>query len=142
MSLRFPLVMAWMLVAAAPAFAAGAAPSLRPGLWEVRVESRMEGMSLPMPVLTKRHCVTEQDRKPLIPEQGKDCKVLGQKMEGNTFSWRVRCRDAGGSMEGTGRMVYAGDRYHGSLDYRMTGGQMDGMRMRQEIQGRRLGDCQ
>ena len=115
---------------------------LRAGLWEVRVETEMEGVPMALPTMTRKTCVTEKDLVPHTPQQGEDCKVLEQEMQGNTVTWRIRCRQSEGTTEGSGRIVYQGDRYRGTLDIRMAGGQMDGMRMRQKISGRRLGACQ
>lgn len=121
--------------------AAGTGGPQQTGLWEVRVETEVPGMPAPIPPMTHKTCVTQKDLVPPTRQPGQECKMLERNLQGNTLTWKVRCEQGGRISEGVGRIVYQGERYHGTMDLQMRGGRMGDLHMRQRLSGRRLGDC-
>jgi hypothetical protein len=118
-----------------------AAMDVRTGLWESHIESEIEGLPISPPPMTHRNCVTEEDLVPQMESPGQECEVLEHSTSGKTVNWRVQCRQDGMTMTGSGKIVYAGDRYEGNVVMTMDGGPMGPMKMTQTMKGRRIGDC-
>ncbi|MGZ9197284.1 MAG: DUF3617 domain-containing protein, partial [Candidatus Deferrimicrobiaceae bacterium] len=130
-----------------------AAVDLKDGEWEVISETSMTMGTMSMPSTTSKvtHCLTRDDTIPASEKQ-KDCKVVDQKVVGNTVSWRVVCKDG----EGEGEITYRGTTYNGTFRMKMAeGGEAtkkrtsrkktaeDGetMTMNVKLSGKHLGPC-
>jgi len=133
LSLAFPAVFA-----AAPALAA---PNLEEGNWEITTKLEMPGMPFAMPPSKHNQCMTKKELVPDASRKGQDCKVLEQKVTGNTLTWRIQCKDKEGTMDGEGRITYAGKSYDGTMKARMKekGGEV--MEMNFQYQARHTGPC-
>jgi len=128
-----------------------AGPNMRPGLWEMTLQTQMQGMegapmgiqgmTGAMPAFTHRQCITAKDLVPRTQRPGEQCKVSTQKIKGNTVTWQVQCDSQGMKTTGSGRVTYSGTSYNGTIDMQMTGGPMGTMKMSQVIRGKRIGDC-
>ncbi|TRZ97401.1 MAG: DUF3617 family protein, partial [Deltaproteobacteria bacterium] len=97
------------------------------------------------------YCLTRED---LVPkgEKEKDCKVVDQKVVGNTVSWRIVCKEG----EGEGEITYRGTTYNGTFKLKMVeGGEAtrkrtsrkksaedeETMTMNMKLAGKYLGPC-
>jgi hypothetical protein len=103
----------------AGATAHSAAVDMKDGEWEVTSETSMTMGTMSMPSMTSKvtHCLTRDDPVP-ASEKEKDCKVVDQKVVGNTVSWRVVCKDG----EGEGEITYRGTSYKGTFRMKMAEG--------------------
>jgi hypothetical protein len=124
-----------LLFVAGPAHSAGV--DMKEGEWETSTEtSMMMGtMSMPPMAVKTTYCITRED---LVPksEKNKDCRILEQKIVGNTVSWRMVC----GKNEGEGEVTYRGSTYKGNFRMMMVeGGQT--MTMNMKLAGKYLGPC-
>ena len=135
------VIVAGFLLAAWYGSAAAAGPNMRPGLWETTIKTEMQGMAMPMPTTSYRHCITKEDLVPRTERPGEQCKILKNTISGDTVTWRVSCESQGMKTTGTGRITYKGDTYHGSIEMQMSGGPMGSMKMSQKMQGKRIDNC-
>lgn len=130
------------LFAFAPAVA-GAAPNMQDGEWEITTKMDMKGMpafmSRPM---TYKQCITQKDAVPQKREPNKDCKMVSQKIVGNTVSWVMVCKDKDGTMESSGKITYRKDRFDGTMKATMSGKESGNMDMNYKMTGKRIGPCQ
>lgn len=114
---------------------AGGAPDMKPGLWEITVNTQMQGMNIPPSTTTQ--CLTEEDIVPAGNQPGQECEVIDMKVSGNTVTWIMRCSGQGGDVESTGRIEYQGDSFQGSMTTIIG----EGMSVESIMTGKRLGDC-
>ncbi len=124
-------------------------PNIKPGKWEIKTTVNMPMMP-EAKVTTQTECVTpEEASDPLaaIMEEG-ICKVLNKKESSNTIEFEVECEgDMGMKMNGKGRFTANGTTASGNMEMTMNmpanmpqmGGQS--MKMTQEWEGKRIGDC-
>jgi len=133
---RLLAVIAISLAMAGTAFAGGS-PNMKPGLWEITTQAKMQGMTLPPTTITQ--CITKDDMVPRGDTQTQDCEVSDVKTSGDTVTWTMRCSGEGGDVESTGRITYHGDRFEGSMTTII---KEQGMTMESTMSGRRIGDCQ
>jgi hypothetical protein len=124
-----------LLCAAGTAHSAGV--DMKEGDWEISSETSMtmEGMSMPPMANKSTYCLTREDMVPKS-EKDKDCKMVKQKIVGNTVSWRMECKKG----EGEGEITYRGTTYNGFMKMKMV---EDGetMTMNMKMSGRYLGPC-
>ncbi len=120
----------------------GAAPNMKPGLWETKVRTEMAGMPMQMPPVTTRQCIRESDMVPQTNSSGQDCKVVDQNVGGSTVTWRIECKADNMQTTGHGKIVYHGDTFQGQIDMTMQQQGMGPMSMTQKMEGKRIGDCQ
>ena len=123
--------------------AAGGVQALdfQPGKWQVTSKVEMPGMPVPVPPMTSTQCMTEQEPVPANSAQGQACEILDMKTEGNTVSWKMKCNEAGGKSEGSGRITYHGDSFEGSIRTKVGGAGSD-MVVTTQVTGKRLGSCE
>lgn len=129
--------------------AAGAGqPQIQPGLWEIVTQVKTAGMSMSMPAMTARQCLTAEEiakRGKLLAHPPKSsrqhCETKDFVHKGNTVTWTMVCRGGQGDSQGEGRVVYdSRTAYHGRIHIkaRVRGRTMD---MTQHIQAHRMGQC-
>ena len=124
-----------LLCAAGTAHPAGV--DMKEGDWEITSETSMtmEGMSMPPMANKSTYCLTREDPVPKS-EQDKDCRIVKQKVVGNTVSWRMECKKG----EGEGEISYRGTTYDGFFKMKMVEeGQT--MTMNVKLAGKYLGPC-
>ena len=124
-----------LLCAAGTAHPAGV--DMKEGDWEISSETSMAmgGMSMPPMANKSTYCLTRED---LVPksEKDKDCRIVKQKVVGNTVSWRMECKKG----EGEGEISYRGTTYDGFFKMKMVDeGQT--MTMNMKLAGKYLGPC-
>lgn len=121
------------------------AQAMEPGLWEMTMSMQMEGMEqgAGSHVFKVSKCMTKDDMIPQEKEKNKDCKMLSQKVSGDTVSWAMRCVDEKGAvMESDGKVTYTGTKMDGTMNMTVqetSKGQK--MKIKQTMQGKRTGPC-
>lgn len=124
-----------LLCAAGTAYPAGV--DMREGNWEISSETSMTMGAMSMPPMANKstYCLTREDPVPKS-EKDKDCRIVKQKVVGNTVSWRMECKKG----EGEGEISYRGTTYNGFFKMKMV---EDGqtMTMNTRLAGKYLGPC-
>ena len=120
---------------ALPLFAADS--PMKPGKWQITVQTEMSGMPVQLPPVTMTECVTpEQAAAPQPPatDAGSDCAVSDYKVNGNVVTWSVACPKE--NVTGTGRITFSSDSYDG-----VTKMKMGDTEVTQKLSGKYLGPC-
>lgn len=130
---------------------AHAAPDLSdmmaPGLWEMTMDMKIDGMPMSMPTQTLRRCITQVtlDQNHGIPKPqthgNVTCKTISMDRSGDTVNWTMACTGQG-DMQMDGTVSFdSRETYHSTVH--MTG-TMQGrqIQMTQNMQGKRIGECQ
>jgi hypothetical protein len=124
-----------LLCAAGSAYSAGV--DVKEGEWELSYETSMTmgAMSMPSTPGKSTSCITRENLVPKT-EKDKDCKVVKQKVVGNSVSWRIECKKS----EGEGEITYRGSTYKGNFRMKMV---EDGqaMTMNMKLAGKYIGPC-
>lgn len=119
-------------------------PNLADGLWEITSQTEIKGLppgSMPPNMThTMKQCLTRQQAVPSQPDKNPACKLLNSKVDGNTVSWIMQCRNPEGTVDSTGRITYSGNTFSGEVRIDSSGGKQK-MNMVQKMSGRRIGDC-
>lgn len=122
-----------------------AAQAMEPGLWEMTMSMQMEGMEAASGghVLKVSRCMTKDDMIPQEKEKDKDCKILSQKVSGDSVTWAMRCVDQKGAvMESDGKVTYKGTTMEGTMNMTVQeNAKAQKMKIKQTMQGRRTGPC-
>ena len=136
-----------ILAAAVVFFAAGANAGLdmQDGKWEITTEVEMPGMPIKMPTVTVTECLTSKAPVPPASDEGEkgegmECKVVEQKVSGDTITWKVKCSGSSGESESSGKVTYKGDRMEGIMKMKAKHGG-EAMEMTSRMKGRRIGRC-
>jgi hypothetical protein len=147
---RFALVLlpvAFMLLATgcskkeeAPPPASKPAPSpsvnMQEGKWEITTTFEMPGMPADvMKPQTFTTCLSQKDYVPADKDQ-KDCTMQDVKIDGNTVTWSMACKDSSGK----GRVTYAGNTFDGFIETIMREGAKE-MNAKMSMKGRHIGPC-
>jgi hypothetical protein len=107
------------------------------GLWEITSKMEIPGMPVPMPPITYRQCMTNQNPVPNQSQPGQECHMKNLKTKGNIVSWEMVCDSPQGEVKSSGKITYKGDRLDGVVMMDMPGqGQM-----KTTMTGRRIGKC-
>jgi hypothetical protein len=134
-----------LLLAGSSVTALAAAPDFKEGEWGTSYRMEVIGMPFPMPPITARKnmCLDKNNYVPDISQQGQECKVSDQKVNGNTVSWVMRCRAQERTIEGQGKITYMGDHYDGEMDARLISddSRSPAVSYKYTMQGQRLGAC-
>jgi hypothetical protein len=108
---------------------------MKDGNWEISTETTMVGMPMPPSANKSTFCLTQEE---LVPKSDKDkeCRIVKQKVVGNTVSWRMECKKG----EGEGEISYRGTTYNGFFKMKVV---EDGqaMNMNMKLAGKYLGPC-
>jgi hypothetical protein len=138
-----PLTLTLALCAVIFSVTASFGLDMNEGDWKVTMTTTMQGMPFQMPpqTYTMTQCVTKEDLAPLDKNK-KDCVIKDQKINGNTFSWKVVCEDDSAKTEGNGQITYSGSTYSGTINTSMTD-KREGMSitMLTRLNGQYLGPC-
>jgi len=113
-------------------------PDIREGQWEITTKMEIPGMPTNMPPVKNTQCLTDKDFVPENSQPGQDCKFPETKVTGNTVTWTMECKGKGGEMKGTGKIVYSGDSFKGTMKMQMP---QSNMEMTAHMEGKRIGDC-
>ena len=120
-----------------------AEPNMKEGMWEIKGEMKIEGMPFPMPPVPMNYtqCLTKKDMIPQKKEKNQDCKMISNKMAGDTVSWVMQCKDKNGVMESTGKLTYKGNSFTGTVHIVTTETNGEKSESTLQMSGKRTGDC-
>lgn len=147
-SLHAALATVGMVVVAAGAPAGAAVPmnpgSFREGLWEMTIRAEVPGAK-PMPPIVLKKCISAQEIQDLQarasrPPGSEQCKVLDQRTQGSTTSWKIECTGRM-KMTGDGSVTSSGDSYTMQSSMLMTTAEGKSIQVKNDLSGKRLGDC-
>jgi len=125
----------------APAFAE---PNFTEGQWEVSGEMKLEGMPFPMPAMPFGYsqCISKKDMVPQQQQKDQECTTVSQKIEGNTVSWAMSCKDKLGAVtDSTGSATYAGATFEATMHTVTTDTKKNKTSSNMTMKGKRTGDC-
>lgn len=119
--------------------AAGAASTMREGLWEV--SAAVEGRKTPP--TTVQHCMTKKDMddpQKFVPGgEGAGCEIKDHKTQGNVVTWSMACTGKT-PMTGSGSITFAETMYTGRSTLSVTRGDKP-VQMTIRYNGKYLGPC-
>jgi hypothetical protein len=134
---RHTVVLFAFILLCAEGTANAAVVDMKEGEWEISSETSMTMGAMSMPPMANKstYCLTREDLVPKT-EKDKDCKMVKQKVVGNTVSWRIECKKS----EGEGEITYRGSTYKGNFRMKMV---EDGqtMTMNTKLAGKYLAPC-
>lgn len=120
----------------APKPAASPSVNMQEGKWEITTTFEMPGMPAgAMKPQTFTTCMSQKDYVPADKEQ-KDCTMRDVKVDGNTVTWSVVCKDSAGK----GRVTYAGSTFDGVVETTMKEGGKE-LTAKMSMKGRHIGPC-
>jgi hypothetical protein len=139
--LFFITALAFISIMTVPASADASEPNIQEGMWELTTKIEMDGMpsNMPRQEFVHTQCLTRDDYVPRGPQtsgSSGDCEIRDVRTSGDTVTWSMRCITGQGEMTGKGRITYSGAAFEGRIDV-----VMPGMKMKQHLKGRRIGDC-
>ena len=110
--------------------------NMQEGKWEITSTFEMQGMPAGMmKPQTFTTCLKQNDYVPKDEGQ-KDCSMKDVKVDGNTVTWEVVCKDSSGK----GTVTYAGNTFDGVMETLMKEGGKD-MTARMTMKGKHIGPC-
>ena len=111
------------------------------GHWETIVQVQIQGSNFPVPAIKSSRCLTRDDPVPNA-QSNMRCQVSEQTVSGNDVSWRVRCGDDKATMNGAGKVTYAGESFTGEMDMLVEENAGDrSMQIKYVLRGTRLRAC-
>lgn len=120
-----------------------ASQDVRPGLWEITVRSEMAdapGKDALLPRASE-HCIADKDDIPRILQENRGCRISDARSEGHEAFWKMKCRDQGSNIQGSGRISYRVDLFEGTVHLRIKPARGEPIKLIQRIRGKRIGDC-
>lgn len=130
-----------MMVTVGFTSSAFAGPNMQEGQWEITTKVEMQGMPMSMPATKHTVCLTGKDVVPQRPEKNQDCKMTDTKVNGDTVTWKMRCKMEGTAIDSNGKVTYKKDKFDGVVHMTMTDQDSEKMEMTSSMSGRRIGDC-
>ncbi|OGU10454.1 MAG: hypothetical protein A2075_11830 [Geobacteraceae bacterium GWC2_58_44] len=123
------------------AICGAAGPGFQAGLWEMNMETRMEGlpMAVPPSIVTVKQCLTPEEQVPKDPNSS-NCTFGKMKQSGNKVSWEYQCNQDGTRATGKGEMTYSGTTSSGISKTTIVSDQ-GRMTATTKMKGKRLGKC-
>ncbi len=110
--------------------------NFKEGNWEVTSTMIMTGSPVKVPAIKSKQCITNDSLVPKAQNQSSGCKMLKNKINGDTVTWKIKCNAQGMDMVGDGSITYSGDKFKGSLET-----SMNGMTMTTKMSGKWIGKC-
>jgi Protein of unknown function (DUF3617) len=112
---------------------AAAPPPLRPGLWEVTLQTRQPLVADPM---TATQCITPERANPAPPviPAGADCKVANAATDNDSLTYTIQCAKA--HVTNNTKITYTGSTYSGTMSLQTENGTVV-----QTIDAKWLGPC-
>jgi len=124
--------------------AADGSAEMKEGLWEIATKTEMIGIPVQTPPTIMKQCMTKKDMvpKPERQEKGQECKIIDQKISGDTVTYAMECRDKGGNvMEISGKTTYKEKNFDGATNTTMKTKEQGTIRMVSKISGKYVGPC-
>ncbi len=113
------------------------AVNMQEGKWEITSTVEMAGM--PAGMMKPQTFTTCLNQKDYVPKDNgqKDCTMKDARVDGNTVSWEVICKDSSGK----GTITYAGTTFDGVMETVMKEGGKD-ITAKITMKGKHIGPCQ
>lgn len=110
------------------------------GNWHVTVDTEIRGMKVrPPPTYYYTRCFTKDSFQPHLAPPGAPCRATNTQTKNDVMTWTLSCTSSVAQMQGSGRMVFSGDRVQGVV---MTLSQYpEEMQVIQKITAKRVGAC-
>lgn len=130
-----------LIVALSLFWATAAFAELKEGLWEITTQVEMKGMPQSIPPATFRQCITKSDPVPQNKDKNYECKIISQKVVGNTVNYNVQCTGKEGTMQTSGTTTYADHSMSGTsaTSFKISG--QPEMKMSSKMKGKYIGPC-
>lgn len=114
---------------------------LKEGLWEITTQVEIKGMPQAMPSTTFRQCITKSNPVPQSQDKNFECKIIDQKVSGNTVSYSLECRSNEGVTKMTGTSTYTDNSMNGASTTVVKMKGQPEMQMTSKIKGKYIGVC-
>lgn len=110
------------------------------GSWQVTVDTEIRGMKVrPPPTYYYTRCFTKENFQPHLAPPESPCRALNTQTKNDVMTWKLTCTSSVAQMQGSGRMVFGGDRVSGVVT---TLSQYPAeMQVIQKITAKRVGAC-
>ena len=121
-----------------------AEPNFSEGMWEIKAEMKIEGLPFAMPAVPVNysHCITKKDMVPQQQEKNQECTRVSEKVEGNTVTWVMTCKDKKGAVtESNGKATYAGTTFDAVIQNTTTDAKGKKSQANMTMKGARTGEC-
>jgi hypothetical protein len=135
---KIRLIAVVMVLLAAPAWAFA---EIKEGLWEITSQTQIEGMPMSTPPVTFRQCLNKKEAVPQNRDKGTECKIISQKISGDTITYTSECKNAQGNMRATGKITYSGNTMEGKTATAFSAKGQAPMQMTTVMKGKYLGPC-
>lgn len=114
---------------------------LKEGLWEITTQVEIKGMPQSMPPTTFRQCITKSNPVPQSHDKNFECKIINQKVSGNTINYTVECKGKEGTTQVSGATTYTENSMNGSSTTVVKMKGQPEMQMVSKIKGKYVGAC-
>lgn len=118
-----------------------AEPNMKDGLWEITTKTEMKGMPGKIPANVMKQCLTRKESVPQNKDPKSNCKMVDQKVSGDTVTWTMVCKEKDGTIEGKGSITYKGDSFDGTTKTTITAKGAKTQEITTKMSGKRLGPC-
>lgn len=110
------------------------------GSWHVTVITEIRGMKVrPPPPYYYTRCFTKNSFQPHLAPPEAPCRAINTRTKNDVMTWTLSCASSVAQMQGSGRMMFKGDRVSGVVT---TISQYPAeMQVIQRINAKRVGDC-
>ncbi len=113
--------------------------NVKKGMWEINNHTKVSGLPMKIPDTKILQCI---DAQSIIPKADKKinkyCKIIEQKIVGDTVSWKMQCTH---KMQSHGSITYHGKTFDGIVTTSTKVPHIGSMTMTNHITGRRTGEC-
>ncbi len=118
-----------------------AAPNMTEGKWEITSKVVMEGLPMAVPPVKTSMCLSNKEAVPQKAQKNQDCKMISNKVVGDTVTWVMQCKDKNGTMDSEGKITYRGSSFDGTVIVNMKNSKGN-QKITQNMHGKRIGGCQ
>lgn len=118
-----------------------AEPNMKDGLWEITTKAEMKGMPGSIPPSVIKQCLTKKESVPQDKNPKSNCKMVDQKVSGNTVNWTMVCKEKESTVESKGKITYKGDTFDGITRTTITAKGAGTQEITTKMSGKRLGPC-
>ncbi len=118
-----------------------AEPNMKEGLWEITTKTEMKGMPASIPPSVMKQCLTKKESVPQDKSPKSNCKMIDQKISGNTVNWTMVCKEKNSTVESRGTITYKGDTFDGVTKTAISAKGTKPQEVTTKMSGRRLGPC-
>jgi hypothetical protein len=125
-----------LLLPATPLIATPVIANLQTGEWAMTTKMEIPGASYTMPPLIYRKCISNKMMNPSQINPGGKCTMLKHTVQGNTYSWHMRCTAESGITNIKGDATYDSDSMLADVHI-----SSKKIQMVRHIHGRHVGPC-